>query len=191
MRSVVYCTAIAEGNQTTWDLFWDRFTKANVAAEQVLILNALGCTKNKDTLTGYLNNILGENVRLQDKQSAFVATYNEQPENVQVVLDYVIAEHAKIAASFGSTGSVTTFLSGLAARFTKPEQIEQLKTFRTSVATYATALNGAIADAEYNQQWSAKHLPVIVKYIRDKNSAGALQAAILMVVMSALLAIFH
>lgn len=192
-RSVVYCTAIAQGNQTVWDLFWDRFSKANVAAEQVLILNALGCTKNNATLIGYLDRILGDGVRLQDKASAFAATYNEQAENVQTVLDYVLANHERIAQAFGSTSNVAGILSNVAARFTTDAQIEQLKAFRTATAPYTTtaSLQRAIDDAEFNQQWAKKHVPVIVEYMRQKNGAGALTSAVVMVVLAAIFAIFH
>ena len=41
--------------------------------------------------------ILTNAVRLQDKASAFTSTYNEQLENAQVVLDYVISNHENIA----------------------------------------------------------------------------------------------
>lgn len=51
VRPVVYCTAITEGNVTTWNFMWNRFLTENVAAEQVVILAALGCTKNQTLLT--------------------------------------------------------------------------------------------------------------------------------------------
>lgn len=117
VRAVVYCTAIAEGNQTVWDLFWNRFRTANVASEQVLILKALGCTRNNVTLIGYLNRIVGADVRLQDKNTAFAAAYNEQPENVQTVLDYITANHEKIVEIFESEDMVATLLSNVAMRY--------------------------------------------------------------------------
>lgn len=50
IRPVVYCTAISEGGENEWNFLWDRFQKENVAAEQVVILSALGCTKNPTIL---------------------------------------------------------------------------------------------------------------------------------------------
>lgn len=47
---MVYCTAISEGNKDDWEFLWGRFKKSDVAAEQVLILNALGCTKDPQVL---------------------------------------------------------------------------------------------------------------------------------------------
>ncbi|KAG4070580.1 hypothetical protein HA402_011967 [Bradysia odoriphaga] len=96
VRPVVYCTAITEGNETTWNFLWERFLTENVAAEQVVILTALGCTKDEELLKGYLNRIITDSVRLQDKQAAFTATYNNHGENVQIVLDYVLANYTAI-----------------------------------------------------------------------------------------------
>lgn len=190
VRSVVYCTAIAQGNQTVWDLFWSRFRTSNLASEQVLILNALGCTKNNATLVGYMDKIVGADVRLQDKASAFAATYNEQSGNVQTVFEYVLKNHENIARSFGQTSRVTSILSQVAARFTNKTQIDQLQSFSRATPAYTAGLKDAIADAEFNLRWAEKHGPVIVKYMKE-NGAGTLTSAIVMVVLAALLAIFH
>lgn len=47
---VVYCTAVSEGDKDDWEFLWGRFKKSDVAAEQVVILNALGCTKDQKIL---------------------------------------------------------------------------------------------------------------------------------------------
>lgn len=192
VRSVVYCTAIAVGNQTVWDLFWNRFRTANVASEQVLILSALGCTTSNATLIGYLDRIVGAEVRLQDKASAFAATY-AHTENVPTVLAYVYANHERIAASLGSASNVAGILANLAARFTQRSQIDELKAFRDQTAAFAASatLQTAIADAEFNLLWGAKHVPEIAAYIRAQNGAGALTATIAMVLMAGVLALFR
>lgn len=50
MRPVVYCTAIAEGTREEWEFLWKKYLTENVAAEQVLILTSLGCTKDANIL---------------------------------------------------------------------------------------------------------------------------------------------
>lgn len=47
---VVYCSVMAEGSEEDWEFLWDKCMKTNVAAEQVLILNSLGCTNNTDLI---------------------------------------------------------------------------------------------------------------------------------------------
>lgn len=50
LRPTVYCTAVAEGAYDEWIFLWRKFLAENVATEQVVILNALGCTKNETLL---------------------------------------------------------------------------------------------------------------------------------------------
>lgn len=42
---VVYCSVVSEGTDKEWNFLWNKFKAENVAAEQVTILNSLGCTK--------------------------------------------------------------------------------------------------------------------------------------------------
>lgn len=48
---VVYCSVISEGADQEWNYLWKKFESENVAAEQVTILNALGCTKHANLIT--------------------------------------------------------------------------------------------------------------------------------------------
>jgi len=50
LRSVVYCSALINGGEEEWDFLWEQYQKTNVATDQVLILNALGCTTKPDLL---------------------------------------------------------------------------------------------------------------------------------------------
>lgn len=51
LRPVVYCSVITQGNEEDWKFFWEKFKAENVAAETVVILNALGCTKSSNLTT--------------------------------------------------------------------------------------------------------------------------------------------
>jgi aminopeptidase N len=50
LRSVVYCSAVSNGGQEEWNFLYDEFMKSNVASDQVLILSALGCTRDATLL---------------------------------------------------------------------------------------------------------------------------------------------
>lgn len=50
LRPTVYCTALRHGDGDDFDFLWEKYLEANVAAEQILILNSLGCTKDKNKL---------------------------------------------------------------------------------------------------------------------------------------------
>lgn len=92
IRASVYCTGIREGGIDEWEFLWEKFTTTNVAAEQVLILNSLGCSKDETIIKGYLDRIFIENssVRSQDRAAAVTATYSQNPENIDYVFDYII-----------------------------------------------------------------------------------------------------
>lgn len=95
---VVYCAAISEGTAQDWDYLWEKFKKADVAAEQITILNALGCTKDSKVLKKYLDLIYSNEVRLQDKAIAFGSTLTHK-ENADIVFEYLTNNFKAINAS--------------------------------------------------------------------------------------------
>jgi hypothetical protein len=50
LRSVVYCSAVSNGEEREWNFLWEQYKKTDVSNEQVTILSALGCTSNPDLL---------------------------------------------------------------------------------------------------------------------------------------------
>lgn len=99
IRSPVYCTAIREGGKAEWDALWNKFIVENVAAEQVLILSSLGCSKDNTIITGYLDLIFAQDskVRSQDRAAAVSSTYTQNPENVDFIYNYIVAAKEKMA----------------------------------------------------------------------------------------------
>lgn len=49
-RTVVYCNGIRHGTADDFQFMWNRYLNVNVAAEQLNILNALGCTQDRSLL---------------------------------------------------------------------------------------------------------------------------------------------
>lgn len=118
IRQVVYCSVVASETPGAFDLLWNRFLTTNSAGEQVIILNALGCTKNSTTLTvstalkyiikllltltlfqSYLNKIISTEVRLQDKAAGFAATYSQQSENIDTVFNFLLQNHERVSTA--------------------------------------------------------------------------------------------
>lgn len=50
LRIPVYCSAIRQGAKADFDFLWEHFKSTNVAHEQIVILQALGCSKDKTLL---------------------------------------------------------------------------------------------------------------------------------------------
>ena len=66
LRDVVYGTGIKKGGEKEWSFLWDRFLKATVDSERLKLIYALGASANEVCIKRYLNETLGDNIRLQD-----------------------------------------------------------------------------------------------------------------------------
>ncbi|XP_055325495.1 uncharacterized protein LOC129579438 [Sitodiplosis mosellana] len=165
---VVYCSVISEGSDKEWTYLWEKFQNENVAAEQVTILSALGCTKQANLITKYLDLILTDNIRLQDKYSALVSTLM-QKENFELVLDYVLTNHQNITKVFETDNELPKILTQLIGRSTTSEQIEKLRKFvKENDLESNKNLKTALTNADFNLKWAEQNVPIIKDFVKEK-----------------------
>lgn len=50
LRSVVYCSAMASGDEDEWEFGWSQFKKATLASEASKLMSALACTRKTQLL---------------------------------------------------------------------------------------------------------------------------------------------
>lgn len=50
LRSAVYCSAMAAGDEAEWDFAWSQYKKATLASEASKLMSALACTNNTQLL---------------------------------------------------------------------------------------------------------------------------------------------
>lgn len=216
IRPVVYCTAIAEGGQAEWDFLWKQYLETNVAAERIVILKSLGCSRNKAvlevqqaileihlfsdfvtyiiSLQNYLDLILTEAVRMQDKDDAFDATYLQRNENMPIVLDYVYTNFEKISRLWKGMSHVSNLVSGLAQLFTNELQVERLQSFYTANSLQlanSKAIPNAIISARYNIEWAQKHVPKIMVYLDNIQAGSASITVSITLIVASLLTYFY
>lgn len=98
IRQVVYCTAVRNGDKDTYAWLWNRYLNEQMATEQTLLLNSMGCVQDEQVLATHLNNVFSTAVRKQDKSSAFSATTAYHDDNVDSVFKYLTENHAKVVA---------------------------------------------------------------------------------------------
>lgn len=89
IRSVVYCTAMREGDAQDFDKLYYKYKTETVATEETLILTSLGCVKDSKLVSRYFHMIMSPEVRLQDKSSALSSLYSSNPANIDLVFDLV------------------------------------------------------------------------------------------------------
>uniref|UniRef100_A0A8D8VIK1 Aminopeptidase N n=1 Tax=Cacopsylla melanoneura TaxID=428564 RepID=A0A8D8VIK1_9HEMI len=87
IKDTVYCMGIKHGTPDEWSRLWKHYEATDLASERSAVLNALGCSQDKDTLYNYLAKILDpqSNVRSQDHY---------------IVIRAVLGEKAGLAAGF-------------------------------------------------------------------------------------------
>lgn len=165
LRSVVYCSAVSNGEETEWAFLLDQFLKSNVASEQVLILSALGCTRNASLLRGYLQIAIGPEakIRLQDSQTVFSAVYS-RPEGVDVAFDFLSDNFAAVQQHFASTSGLRNIISGIASRMTTHDQHQRLSEF---VTQHEADLGSALATARAAIETVNANLAWFDKYRKD------------------------
>lgn len=131
-----------------------------MASEKSVIYDALSCTKSARTLIGYMDKIVGEQVRLQDKTGVFLSLGVGKPEHVQTLLDYVLNNYQIIVESLeGNVGHAANIIANVASLVTSREHIDQLKQFVENMPEHSSnaRLTNAIEGAEAHMEWSLKN----------------------------------
>lgn len=73
MRPWVYCAGLREGTAADFQYFWSRYLNETLAGEQVVMLQAAGCTSDQASLEFFLTAFMTDNdeVRPQDYSTAY------------------------------------------------------------------------------------------------------------------------
>ncbi|NXD18369.1 AMPN Aminopeptidase, partial [Nothocercus nigrocapillus] len=74
LRSAIYCSAVATGNEATWDFVWQRFREATVVSEADKLRSALACSTEPWILNRYLQYTIDPTkIRKQDATSTITS----------------------------------------------------------------------------------------------------------------------
>jgi len=181
----VLCVGLRE-TRGNFNFFFDKFIKSNYATEQALILTALGCVSNQNEINQFLDAILTDDIRLQDKSAAYQRAYTGNLENVDFVLDYITKNHEE----WSKVMSLTSTLSDLASRFTRDDQVEKLDQFIKSTSnlpeTTVTSLEASVTRAKTNIEWDKVRLQEVRRFFRGANGgASAIYVSFIFIILSA------
>jgi len=176
IRVPVYCTAIREGSADDFNFLWNKYVNSNVAHEQVTILQALGCAMSVPELEKYLDNILTDAIRPQDKNTCFGNAYNGNHENVDTVLNYLIKNWVRWETNMMT--SVASSISTLSARFTREDQAAKVEKFANDEEVAlgkpkVDSLKATAARARTLMEWDRRRLGEVREFMRQKRGAAA------------------
>ncbi|CAO1393773.1 unnamed protein product [Diamesa tonsa] len=192
-RSVVYCNGIRHGTIDDFQFMWNRYLTVNVAAEQLNILNAFGCTLDPLLMDIHLRRTLNSDVRKQDKMSTLTNALNANPENVDVIYNYITSNMKTWKEMMGGLG----FLSTVVGRFTTEKQIAQFESFINDNAVDlikdVESLRKSVATAKANLVWDQEYIPIIVDHLSKMKNSSAIKSISVLITFGAfiLLQILH
>lgn len=122
LHNVVYCTGLKHGGKTEWDFLWKKYLDSHLSSEAIILLNALGCSKDPDIL----RRLVVKNTQLQIRLFHFhISTHSYLEKTVEP--DSKIRDQDKFRAMYsvirqGSDG-VTIALEFMRNKL--PKMIEQ------------------------------------------------------------------
>ncbi|XP_043263410.1 putative aminopeptidase-2 [Colletes gigas] len=160
-RPAVYCTALKHGSIEDWRFLWEQYLKADFASEKKIILDALGCTLNKELLHEYIGDALNVNytssIRKQDVSAALASVYSAGQFGLNVMLDYLLENYEEVYKYYGEWESVGDLFLKVASRFSTKSEISKLQNFadtkKDSITSISSMLDRAIAAANKNYNW--------------------------------------
>ncbi|KAG7211600.1 hypothetical protein KM043_010856 [Ampulex compressa] len=174
-RTAAYCTAIKHGSTKDWEFLWNQFYHSNCAAEQMVILEALGCSRNATALEKYLQYALvsyeERRIRRQDSTSVFSAVYNSGTFGAECVLDFVVKHHAKMVAYYGGPGTIASILAGASQRLSTQELVDKfenlIESHTVEFKIILKSLRHSLEIAKYELGWYRDNGESIISWIRS------------------------
>ncbi|XP_014606106.1 PREDICTED: uncharacterized protein LOC106787883 [Polistes canadensis] len=175
-RSAAYCMGILHGNLDDWERLWNHYKTSKVVSEQVVVLSALGCSRNIDILEQYLRYAISPyevfRIRKQDSTSVFSAIYSSSIIGINTVLDFVDKNHDAMAKYYDGYDTIASILSGLSRYLSTDELInkfERLIKKHTEFSKITKSLMSSLELAKYELNWYKNNVDRIISWINDNN----------------------
>ncbi|TKS74008.1 Aminopeptidase N [Collichthys lucidus] len=174
LRSAVYCSAIAAGDEAEWNFGWSQFKSATLASEASKLMSALACTNKTLLLERYLSYTLNSTlIRKQDATS--VITYvasNRVGQNL--AWDFVREEWEYMFTQYGvGSFNFASLISGVTQRFSTPAELEQLERFvdehkTAGFGTATLAVQQAVEKTKANINWLQENKQQILDWFNSQ-----------------------
>ncbi|KAL6254850.1 hypothetical protein P5V15_014189 [Pogonomyrmex californicus] len=177
-RTAAYCVAIRHGSSSEdWEFLWNEYFNSNYVADQMVILNALGCSQNTTILEKYLKYAITRyeisRIRNQDSKSVFAAVYNSGLLGAEFVLDFVDKYYKEIEKYFGEQSAIATILKGVSQHLSSPELVNKFEEFinnhKQNLASIQKSLKSSLRVAKYELEWYKINSPSMIRWLQKYN----------------------
>ncbi|KAL7288625.1 hypothetical protein TKK_0017359 [Trichogramma kaykai] len=175
-RGVVYCTAMKYGNEEDWEFLRLAYDNSNVAAEQIVILNALGCTKDKKLLEKHFLNALSgfsnSGIRKQDISYVFSGAHSSSPENAEYILDFVKNHITELHKYYKNYEDIVSLINGAVKSYQTENIHRKLKEMIENpgeLKDNVKSLNKSLKIVEDERKWLERAYEDISKLVAPEN----------------------
>uniref|UniRef100_A0A7N6AY37 Aminopeptidase n=1 Tax=Anabas testudineus TaxID=64144 RepID=A0A7N6AY37_ANATE len=169
LRSAVYCSAMAAGDEAEWEFGWSQLKNATVASEASKLMSALACSNN--TYLSYtLNPAM---IRKQDATSVITSVASNRV-GQGLAWDFVREQWEYMFTQYGvGSFSFASMISGVTARFSTTAELQQLKEFERehSAAGFGSAtlaLQQALERTTANINWLQQNKQEVLDWFNSQ-----------------------
>ncbi|EFN87053.1 Aminopeptidase N [Harpegnathos saltator] len=176
-RTTTYCIGIRNGISDDWDFLWERYLYSDNAAEQIEIINALGCSLNTTILEKYLKYAISDyqinRIRRQDSKLVFDAVCSSMV-GAEYILDFVEKHYKDMEKYYGGLSTVATILDGASQHFSTVRVVNKFENLvdshKTKFAPILKSLANSLKVARYELEWYKVASGPIIRWIRNYNA---------------------
>ncbi|XP_074533475.1 aminopeptidase N-like [Halichoeres trimaculatus] len=171
LRSVVYCSAIAAGDEAEWDFAWTQYKKATLASEASKLMSALACSNNIQLLQRYLTYTLNPAMIRKQDATSVISSVASNRMGQDLAWDFVREQWEYMFTEYGvGSFSFASMISGVTARFSTPAELQQLEEFvnEHSAAGFGTAtlsVKQALETTRANIKWVEQNKDRILEWL--------------------------
>ncbi|XP_014255315.1 aminopeptidase N-like [Cimex lectularius] len=176
MKGTVYCNALREGGQIEWDFAWEMYLKTNVISEKVLLLSALGCTRETWLLSRYLHWAVTEDsgIRKQDGATVFSTVASNQI-GQSLAFAFVRDNWKKIKQFFGPTAfTLDAIIRSTTSHMNTEYDLKMLKEFAevnyNDLIEQSKAIEQSIEIVENKINWMKNNYGQVEKWLNEFSS---------------------
>ncbi|XP_026737407.1 membrane alanyl aminopeptidase-like [Trichoplusia ni] len=159
LRPVVYCTGLRKGDSSDFDFLWTRLKNSNIASEQWVIQDALGCINDEKKLISYLFSMLDPDSPIQSQdQTKPLASVLSDYEHRTVVINSLKTDYKTWSSIHPS---MDTILSTVASVLRTDDDFTLFESFLASCSECnvdsLTGTKAALVNAKAVKSWSDSH----------------------------------
>ncbi|CAH2070908.1 unnamed protein product, partial [Iphiclides podalirius] len=168
LRRHVFCEGLRNGGYEEWRFLYQRRINSNNQGDQVAMLRSLGCTTNDRAIQEFLEMVLSDDVKAQDRVNALTFLYMGHRDSAKVALQFIKERVHEIRNAVVLTTWFQNVLSNLAS-YLDEEGLRDMEAWlranQSAIPEFQSGLT-AIASARASMQWGTERANMILRAAR-------------------------